>query len=120
MNARLWHPGWQGTADAVRDGPARTAVPPGRACCCPATAVVRVIMPPTPARPHETELLLCGHHYHVSRQAAVLQVTAGASSFGGTHGGTMRSGWPGRREHCWAGDPGQHRASTIAAQLIGG
>src|ERR1017187_6710540 len=28
MNARLWHPGWQGTADAVREGPARTAVPP--------------------------------------------------------------------------------------------
>ena len=22
-------------------------------------------MPPTPARPHETELLLCGHHYRV-------------------------------------------------------
>jgi len=69
MNAMLWHPGGQGTADAVSDGPARTAVPPGRASCCPATAVVRVIMPPTPARPHETELLLCGHHYRVSRQA---------------------------------------------------
>ena len=26
-------------------------------------------MPPTPARLHETELLLCGHHYRVSRQA---------------------------------------------------
>jgi len=24
-------------------------------------------MPPTAARPHETELLLCGHHYRVSR-----------------------------------------------------
>jgi hypothetical protein len=69
MNAMLWHPGRQGTADAVSDGPARTAVPPGRAFCCPVTAVVRVIMPPTPARPHETELLLCGHHYRVSRQA---------------------------------------------------
>ncbi len=40
-----------------------------RACCCPATAKVRVIMPPTAARPHETDLLLCGHHYRVSRQA---------------------------------------------------
>jgi len=28
-------------------------------------------MPPAPARPHETELLLCGHHYRVSRQALV-------------------------------------------------
>jgi hypothetical protein len=26
-------------------------------------------MPATPARPHETELLLCGHHYRVSLQA---------------------------------------------------
>jgi hypothetical protein len=40
-----------------------------RACCCPAKAKVRVIMPPTAARPHQTDLLLCGHHYRVSRQA---------------------------------------------------
>ncbi len=26
-------------------------------------------MPPTAARPHETELLLCGHHYLASRHA---------------------------------------------------
>jgi hypothetical protein len=26
-------------------------------------------MPPIAARPHQTELLLCGHHYRVSRQA---------------------------------------------------
>ena len=38
-----------------------------RACCCVATAVVRVVMPPAPCRPHETELLLCGHHYRGSR-----------------------------------------------------
>jgi hypothetical protein len=36
---------------------------------CVARAVVRVVMPPTGARPHETELLLCGHHYRVSRAA---------------------------------------------------
>jgi hypothetical protein len=41
----------------------------GPACCCPANPVVRVIMPATAARPHRTELLLCGHHYRVSRQA---------------------------------------------------
>jgi hypothetical protein len=41
----------------------------GPACCCPANPVVRVIMPATAARPHNTELLLCGHHYRVSRPA---------------------------------------------------
>lgn len=41
----------------------------GQACCCPAQAMVRVVMPPTATRPHETELLLCGHHYRVSRRA---------------------------------------------------
>jgi len=34
-----------------------------------ARAAVRVVMPPTAARPHETELLLCDHHYRVSRVA---------------------------------------------------
>jgi len=40
-----------------------------QACCCVARAVVRVVMPPTADRPHETELLLCGHHYRASRAA---------------------------------------------------
>ena len=40
-----------------------------RACCCPAHPVVRVIMPPTPERRHSVDLLLCGHHYRISRQA---------------------------------------------------
>jgi len=40
-----------------------------RACCCPAQPVVRVIMPPTAERRHSVDLLLCGHHYRVSRQA---------------------------------------------------
>jgi hypothetical protein len=31
--------------------------------------MVRVVMPPATGRPHETELLLCGHHYRVSRGA---------------------------------------------------
>jgi hypothetical protein len=39
-----------------------------RACCCPGPAAVLVVMPATAARPHETELLLCGHHYRVSRR----------------------------------------------------
>lgn len=41
----------------------------GPACCCPARPAVRVIMPPSPSRPHATGLLLCGHHYLVSKSA---------------------------------------------------
>jgi len=40
-----------------------------RACCCPAQPVVRVIIPPTSRRRHSVDLLLCGHHYRVSRPA---------------------------------------------------
>ena len=43
--------------------------PAERACCCPARPMVQVIMPPSPTRPHETTLLLCGHHSRVSRPA---------------------------------------------------
>lgn len=60
--------GSAGLSDAAaRSEP--SASPFGQACCCVARAVVRVVMPPTAARPHETELLLCGHHYRVSRAA---------------------------------------------------
>ncbi len=47
----------------------RAARRAGRACCCPAAPLVIAVMPPTASRPHQTELLLCGHHYRVSRQA---------------------------------------------------
>jgi hypothetical protein len=40
-----------------------------QACCCPARAMVQVIMPPVPVRPRRTDLLLCGHHYRASWQA---------------------------------------------------
>ena len=43
--------------------------PASRACCCPARPVVRVIMPPAAGRRRSVDLLLCGHHYRVSRQA---------------------------------------------------
>ena len=52
---------------AAPHGPAASLA--DQACCCVARAVVRVVMPPTAARPHETELLLCGHHYRLSRAA---------------------------------------------------
>lgn len=67
--------------DNAAPRPLDDALAPGhasadRACCCSARAMVQVVMPPSPARPHRTDLLLCGHHYRVSRQALA---TAGAA-----------------------------------------
>ncbi len=39
-----------------------------QSCCCPSRPMVRVIMPPTADRPHEVELLLCGHHFRLSQE----------------------------------------------------
>jgi len=39
------------------------------ACCCPARPAVIALIPPGPGRAHRTELLLCMHHFRVSRQA---------------------------------------------------
>ena len=71
-------------------GPLDTAAPAGpmtspadQACCCVARAVVRVVMPLTADRPHESELLLCGHHYRVSR-AALTAAHATVSELPGT------------------------------------
>jgi hypothetical protein len=38
-----------------------------RGCCCTARPSVIAIMPPTAGRPHQTDLLLCWHHYRASR-----------------------------------------------------
>jgi hypothetical protein len=54
MNARSLHPSARN--DEYAD-------------CCSAKAIVRVVMPPRRSRPRSTDLLLCGHHYRVSRQA---------------------------------------------------
>jgi hypothetical protein len=88
MNARFLHPPIRKDAqpafrpldDAI---PAREA-PAGLACCCPAKAAVGVVMPPTEARLHETDLLLCGHHFRASRAAlaaarAVVRALPGTS-----------------------------------------
>jgi hypothetical protein len=88
MNARFLPPSARKDArpacrpldDAI---PGREAAA-GVACCCPAKATVRVTMPPTQARPRETDLLLCGHHYLASRSAlatahAVVQALPGTS-----------------------------------------
>jgi hypothetical protein len=39
---------------------------PSRADCCPARPMVKVLMPPSPERPHPVDLWLCGHHYRAS------------------------------------------------------
>jgi hypothetical protein len=49
-----------------------------RACCCPAQPVIRAIMPSVPRRPYPVDLLLCGHHYRICRQALIV---AGASVY---------------------------------------
>ncbi len=70
MNARF-HQASRGASATALFGATAYAGPASldQACCCVARAVVRVIMPPAPGRPHETELLLCGHHYRASRHA---------------------------------------------------
>jgi hypothetical protein len=72
MNARFKHPSAKNCDAAAQPVPAPAAVPAvlaGPACCCAARSAVQVTMPPTAPRPHETDLLLCGHHYRVSRRA---------------------------------------------------
>jgi hypothetical protein len=51
---------------ATWSGPPRLA---DRSCCCPARPVVTVLIPPAAERPHPVDLLLCGHHYLMSRAA---------------------------------------------------
>jgi hypothetical protein len=49
--------------------PGRAIPVASRACCCPAAPTVTAVMPPTDARRHPVDLLLCGHHYRVSEAA---------------------------------------------------
>ena len=95
MNARFLHPSARGDTTAARTAPggadsALTAPtgPADRACCCPARPVVTVIMPPTPGRPHPVDLLLCGHHFRVSRATLT---AAGAAVYDDT-GALMAGG----------------------------
>jgi hypothetical protein len=70
MNAKLpRQPRSAGASRAIDDLIGEQEPPPASRACCPARPVVRVVMPPTAARPHSVELLLCGHHYRVSSQA---------------------------------------------------
>lgn len=71
---KAWFAHHQGDADLARlddelAGLGRRLSFGDSACCCPARPVVTVVMPPAPGRPHPVDLLLCGHHYRVSRAA---------------------------------------------------
>ena len=65
-----------------------------RACCCPARPVVTVIMPPAPGRLHPVDLLLCRHHFRVSRAALK---AAGAAAYDDT--GAVLAGGLSRYAH---------------------
>jgi hypothetical protein len=102
MNARFSSPSARNDESAL-SRPFDDAIPArdpstglDRACCCPALAMVRVVMPPTAARPRETELLLCGHHYRVSRRA-LAAAGARVRELPGTPGDTMA--WIGLESH---------------------
>ena len=69
MNAKFLPSSAKKNAAATQRGRRDTATSPAapeRACCCASKAAVRVTMPPSPGRPRQTDLLLCGHHYRVS------------------------------------------------------
>ena len=71
MTTNAAHP--SGQATATQDQPILSAARRAdRACCCTAKPVIVALMPATPARPHVTDLLLCGHHYRISRRALAL------------------------------------------------
>jgi hypothetical protein len=87
MNARFLPPSVRTDVQPARrplDDTIPAHAPSSLACCCPAKATVQVTMPPTQARPHETDLLLCAHHYRASRAAlaaahAVVRALPGTS-----------------------------------------
>jgi len=69
-------PAAAGQMDQLADGRGPNGLG-GRACCCAAQPVVRVMLAGTPDRP-PVDLLLCSHHYQTSQ--AVL-AAAGAVVF---------------------------------------
>jgi hypothetical protein len=73
-----------------------------RACCCPARPVVTVIMPPAPGRPHPVDLLLCGHHFRVSRAALTAAGAAVYDDTGALVAGADSEHHHGLREHATA------------------
>jgi len=63
-----------------------------RACCCLAQPAVMAVMPPGGGRQAETDLLLCGHHYRVSKAA----LTAAGATILDMRGHRLEGdNWPG-------------------------
>jgi len=113
MTASFLHTQTTRRSGSSETGPPESAAPlidwhalrvADRACCCPARAAVIVVMPPTVSRLHPTDLLLCGHHYRVSRQALA---AAGAAVFS-RDGRPVDAGLP-----MWSAD------SPVAAMTAG-
>ena len=73
-----------------------------RACCCPARPVVTVIMPPAPGRPRPVDLLLCGHHFRVSRAALTAAGAAVYDNSGALVAGGVTEDEHDLREHAAA------------------
>lgn len=80
MTERPWHPsdgvpsdidtGWdfEGTVEELfHDAVPAIGSQPGD--CCSASPAFRIVLPPTEARTEPAELLLCGHHCRVARDA---------------------------------------------------
>ena len=87
-----------------------------RSCCCLARPVVIVIMPPARGRPHQTDLLLCGHHYRASQQALA---AAGAGIFS-LNGTPLTAGiWP-EAKTVQDPVPGAVTGTTAGSTLHGG
>jgi hypothetical protein len=63
------HPSGQAIAKQDYLTELRAARRAERACCCTAKPMIVALIPPAPGRPHVTDLLLCGHHYRLSRRA---------------------------------------------------
>jgi len=80
MSISFEHPSYQGQlrrAAALKATPSGAVEPAAaylparrhreRACCCSAQPAVIAVMPVAGDRRAATELLLCGHHYRISR-----------------------------------------------------
>jgi hypothetical protein len=80
-------PPWRGP-DSIDWRAARHAA---RACCCPAKPAVIAVIPARPGRNHPTDLLLCGHHYRVSRKGLA---AAGATVLGLNGAPVVGDAWP--------------------------
>jgi len=97
------HPSFQSSRDGIAAARqdlqvgterAATCTPPrryaDRACCCAAKPAVIVIIPAGNGRRAPTDLLLCGHHYRVSRN----ELAARGATLLDVNGYPLATAWP--------------------------